>query len=323
MKKIFNIIILFILSIFLIYNSNIETKASYGLDQIDYYEIKIDTRNDGTLDMHFKITWTVLDSNSEGPLEWIKIGIPNCYVDEIKAISNNIDSIYYYSSGGAYIRIDLDRKYYEGETLNIEFTTHQSRLYNLSEQSCYYLYKPGWFNEIRVTQAKILWNKNNVTDHNATTIEGDYLVWEQALNYGETINIRIVYDKASFVNLSYDLIYSDSYLTAKDKRIIMYVIIAALIIVFSFALFKRLTSDPYMYGRGFYGRRYYGIFPRRPFGYGYTSSGNILLRPKHYGSGSSSSCACACACAGGGRAGCSKKDFYNSDLNKFKNYISK
>ena len=27
-----------------------------------------------------------------------------------------------------------------------------------------------------------------------------------------------------------------------------------------------------------------------------------------------SSCACACACAGGGRAGCTKKDFYNTKL---------
>ena len=27
-----------------------------------------------------------------------------------------------------------------------------------------------------------------------------------------------------------------------------------------------------------------------------------------------SSCACACACAGGGRAGCSKKDFYGTNL---------
>ena len=27
-----------------------------------------------------------------------------------------------------------------------------------------------------------------------------------------------------------------------------------------------------------------------------------------------SSCACACACAGGGRAGCTKKDFYQTNL---------
>ena len=29
-----------------------------------------------------------------------------------------------------------------------------------------------------------------------------------------------------------------------------------------------------------------------------------------------SSCACACACAGGGRAGCSTKDFYDGRINK-------
>lgn len=32
------------------------------------------------------------------------------------------------------------------------------------------------------------------------------------------------------------------------------------------------------------------------------------------GGGSSCACACACACAGGGRAGCSRKDFYNPNL---------
>ena len=36
---------------------------------------------------------------------------------------------------------------------------------------------------------------------------------------------------------------------------------------------------------------------------------------------SSCACACACACAGGGRAGCTTKDFYNTDL-KLK-YFSK
>ena len=37
----------------------------------------------------------------------------------------------------------------------------------------------------------------------------------------------------------------------------------------------------------------------------------------HYTGGRGSggcACACACACAGGGRAGCSKKDFYGTKL---------
>ena len=33
-----------------------------------------------------------------------------------------------------------------------------------------------------------------------------------------------------------------------------------------------------------------------------------------YHGGHGCACACACACAGGGRAGCSTKDFYNTGL---------
>jgi hypothetical protein len=36
------------------------------------------------------------------------------------------------------------------------------------------------------------------------------------------------------------------------------------------------------------------------------------------GGGSSCACACACACAGGGRAGCSRKDFYGTKLTTMK-----
>ena len=39
--------------------------------------------------------------------------------------------------------------------------------------------------------------------------------------------------------------------------------------------------------------------------------------------GGASSCACACACAGGGRAGCSKKDFYGTNLKMNKKFMKK
>ena len=111
MKKIFNILILTVFTLFIFTFFSANAKAIQPLDRIDYYEIKIDPRNDATLDMHFKLTWTVLDSDYDGPLEWIKIGIPNYHVDEIVGISKNIDTIKYYAEGGSYIRIDLDKRY--------------------------------------------------------------------------------------------------------------------------------------------------------------------------------------------------------------------
>ena len=78
-----------------------------------------------------------------------------------------------------------------------------------------------------------------------------------------------------------------------------------------------------MYDRGFIGRRYYGHFlmryGRSHRGKGYHGNGSVIARPNPPSSSGGSSgggfsCACACACAGGGRAGCSKKDFYNTNL---------
>lgn len=68
-------------------------KASSDLDYINLYEVVVDPRNDGTLDISIHLNWEVLDSTSEGPLEWVKIGIPNKYVDEIEAATNNISKI--------------------------------------------------------------------------------------------------------------------------------------------------------------------------------------------------------------------------------------
>ena len=41
---------------------------------------------------------------------------------------------------------------------------------------------------------------------------------------------------------------------------------------------------------------------------------HILMHSTGSGGHSSCACACACACAGGGRAGCSRKDFYNTNI---------
>ena len=36
----------------------------------------------------------------------------------------------------------------------------------------------------------------------------------------------------------------------------------------------------------------------------------------HHSGGGGCACACACACAGGGRAGCSRKDFYSAVIRR-------
>ena len=314
MKKLIACLVL-ILSIFTISLFNV--KAISYLDRIVKYEITIDPNKDGSLEMEFYIKWQVLNDDIEGPLEWIKIGIPNKYVSNIKALSSNIDDIFYYSDNGSYMRIDLDRRYKAGEVLDIRFSYTQSRMYHLYNNECYYDYKPGWFDEIPVSSATIKWNKSGVTYANNEIENNDYYIWTSPLNPGETITVDVKYDQTYFDNLDPDKQYSDAYMTTKD--IIAIVLTISVIVIFITVLIISIVSqqDPYMRERGFVGRGYY-YHPHRYYRAGYYSSGKKIEKPVSVnssgfgggGGGSSCACACACACAGGGRAGCSMKDFY-------------
>ena len=148
-KKLPVIIVGIITALCILIATAVEATSS-DLDYINLYEVVVDPRNDGTLDISIHLNWEVLDSTSEGPLEWVKIGIPNKYVDEIEAATNNISKIKYYSDNGSYIRIDFSKKYHANEVVDFAFKFHISRMYKLNDDSCYYDYNPGWFEEIKI-----------------------------------------------------------------------------------------------------------------------------------------------------------------------------
>ena len=60
--------------------------------------------------MVYHIDWLVLDSDAEGPLSWVTIGIPNKHYVSYQPLSSNIKKMDYTSSGGPSIRIDFDRE---------------------------------------------------------------------------------------------------------------------------------------------------------------------------------------------------------------------
>ena len=314
MKKIIScLILLFTLFSFSLLN----VKASTYLDLIENYEITVDPNSDGTLDMDFYIKWKVLNDNIEGPLEWIKVGIPNKFVTNISGKSNNIKKINYYSDNGSFIRIDLDRKYYSGEVIEIRFSYTQSRMYILSKNECYYDYKPGWFDEIPVNKAVVKWNADGVIDSNSSSIENGYYIYESALKPGETITVDVKYNNDYFRVLNPDLQYTDEYMTITDYIAITLVVLILIVVIVVLITSIISQYDPYLRERGFIGRGYF-YHPRRYRRRGYYSSGRRIEKPSVVNSsafkggsgGSSCACACACACAGGGRAGCSMKDFY-------------
>ena len=304
MKRRFMVIITAICMMFAVFAFPVTAFAKDPLDEIQNYIIQVDMRPDGTMDIKYHLEWKVLDSTSEGPLEWVKIGCPNFHVDEINALTNNIKDIKYTSDGGAYIRIDFDRKYKKNEIVEFDYSIHQSYMYVIEDDKhlCRYSFTPGWFDDIEVKNIQIKWADTNVIDSNADRTENNYLIWEGHLQQGERLNASVKYNLDAFTT-NPDEQYTEDSKDINTKIVIIIVVILGIILLVSLLMYLFGDDD---YHGGFGG-----------------GSSHVFISSHSTRSSCAcvSHCACACACAGGGRAGCSKKDFYQykvrtSDLMK-------
>ena len=293
-KKIIEVFMILIL-IFLIFPIN--SKAAKDLDEIEDYTITIDMKKDGSMDMKYHVEWKVLDSSSEGPLEWVKIGVANKYVSNIKSLSDNIKKIKYTYDGGNYIRIDFKKKYYAGEIVTFDYSLNQSYMYTIkSDGTCTYSFTPGWFDDINVKRAVVKWNRNNVNTYTqGAEIENGYLVWSKSLYKGQKMKVDVTFNRNAFeldVNKQATNVKKTS-----DKGVWLLIII---FVGYFILMIPALRGGAYNRHSGFGGGHYYG--------------GGCVHSSCAHSSCACASCACACACAGGGRAGCSKKDFYGTNL---------
>jgi hypothetical protein len=285
------------------------------LDEIVSYVITVDPRmSDGTLDITYEVTWKVLDSTSEGPLSWVQIGTPNQNFDTVTALSDNIQSISKYNQ--SYVKVTFDREYVAGQQINFKYSIHQSYMYTLKSSNCVYKFTPAWFSDIKIDHMEIRWNASEVkTSDDNSSKSGNYLVWSKDnLLKGEKLTATIKYNKTAFGTLD----SSKQQSTNINGMVVMALFILFIIIV---CALNGSSRSGYYRHSGFYGGGY-----NRGFGMGYGMGYGRGPRPgpppSHHSSCAHSSCAssscasssCACACAGSGRAGCSRKDFYGTNL---------
>ena len=374
------------------------------LDRILKYEITVDVNENATLDMEYYIDWKVLDSTSEGPLEWVRIGIPNSKYVSIEPLTDNIKSIKYDKDGGlSCVRIDFKNKYYKDDVVNFGFKLVQDYMYSVdlrTDGETVYQFTPGWFDDIIVDELVIRWNNENALSRSpACSVEDGYNVWTKSLRKGERFDVEVVYPNDAYgFDISKSIESGDDTRSAGD--IVASIIGGLVCCVFPvLVLIGVIISavNKYKGGSGFTTAtkktvkrtkvEYYpiceGCGAPRPEGqetceycgrsfikseevleekdipaeesdlknktesglFRFASSPNTFMRVNvisvpvarrsasflsslfsssgSSGSGSSRSsscahsscaCACACACAGGGRAGCTVKDFYNTDL---------
>ncbi len=280
--------------------------AKKPLDEILDYQITINMRTDGTMDMRYDITWKVLDSKTDGPLEWVKIGCPNSHVDEITAITTDtIKKIGYMSErGDSYIRVDLDRKYEAGETVTFSYSIHQAYMYVIEEDQhiCRYSFTPGWFDDIDVDNLTIYWNATNVIESTAPAMQNGYLVWSGAMPAGQRLNASVRYNLDVFAtNPDQQYVEGDKSELGTGAKIGIAILVIVVIVIIVAACMTAASDDDYYGGRGMGGGSH-------------TTFIHTTTRSSCVSSCACVSCACACACAGGGRAGCSLKDFYHTNL---------
>lgn len=316
---------IFIFALIILFNNVCFAK---DLDQINKYYITVDPRTDGTLDISYHIEWEVLDSTSEGPLTWIIIGIPNSNVDSIKTSSKIIRSATYYGDimGGSYVRIDFKKSYYKGDIITFDFSIHQKYMYNISGSQCIYTFTPGWFDDIVVKDIMVYWNAKNIKSSSAQETNSDnYLVWSAQLAKGAKLKTQVIYDVTAFATLNEDEqmsrvnsvgLFNNIGADADPSTVMVGILIITVVLVCFAFMSIGVSGGRYSSHSGYaYGKRdYYDEYTYYHTHHHRRTPPNYRSHGGHSGSSCVSSCACACACAGGGRAGCSKKDFYGTNL---------
>ena len=198
-KTVLSLILMLAIAVFL--PMHIHAK---DLDEILSYTIWVNVNDDATLNMHYHIVWKVLDSTTDGPLTWVKIGIPNQHCSNIEAHSDCIKKIAYSGVGGSYIRIDLDREYKAGETVDLSFSFTQDYMYQMNmetEGETVYRFTPGWFDEIDVDMLSIYWNSKKVlraTSGYDNDTDIGYFIWRAPLKKKDKVTIDVVYPNDAF-----------------------------------------------------------------------------------------------------------------------------
>lgn len=284
---------LIVLCIYLIY-------CAMPLDEIKDYRVYVFPREDGSLDITYEYEWKVLSDSKEGPLKWVRLGVANPNY-EVVGYGGAIESrrVQRRKTSEPMIELNLKREYKAGETVEFWFTLHQEKMLcsGTDEQgNPFYDFTPGWFDEIKVKHYTFSWVQSEaIVSHNADRREDMFLIWEGSLKKGGSRQMKVTYDMAGFDNP--ELVQWQEYRngveggSSVEGSTVMLILIFTGIFAYSFSW----GSDRENYSRG---RGYHGYHGGRGGGGGCACA--------------CAGCACACACAGGGRAGCSKKDFYHA-----------
>ncbi|MBQ9112666.1 MAG: hypothetical protein IJY08_03705 [Clostridia bacterium] len=287
-------------------------------DRIEDYSIYVTPKEDGTLDIEYRFSWTALDTSE--PLTWVEIGMANPsfsiyedFSDTIRSIENSSDDY-----GYSYTKIYFMNEYIGGETVDFSFKVNQRSMLCEKDGRLFYEFIPGWFNRIPVSHYSFNWrNSNDVSSSNADIVTDEWLSWKGTMGAGEYRKLNVNYSRMSGTPTFYrEFDDSEAYNGLKGDKMgacAMMGLLIAILLVVEIVIVDCYVS--YNRGRGFL--RGYGhpvhIYGRSNPHYTAERDKHAAASGRGRGGGGGCACACACACAGGGRAGCSQKDTYKAE----------
>lgn len=234
------------------------------------------------------------------------------------------------------------------------FSVHQSHLFTRNDDgTANFTFTPGWFDDLSVGNMQIRWKNSEGFVADNTGVDGDYLIWDFGpLTHGQAAKVHVTVPITYSENYAPDAaMTAEDYGTAGGdfEDVASGIMTVVFLLVFFGICFYAVASRSPAWGGGFgvgidpadwfwYTNGIHTIRRARtappPPGYhrtdppknfqpgGGSSRGGGVGRRSDGGNdhhftcacACASSCACACACAGGGRAGCSVKDFYTVKL---------
>lgn len=280
-------------------------------DRIDAYNVTVEPRGDGSLDITYDIVWTALDEDE--PLTWVEIGIANSNFDldhdSVKG-GRAYRDVY---DGYCYVHVDFTRAYHGGETVNFSFKINQRDVLHGEGKDRFYAFVPGWFNAAPIESYTFRWKADeDLLASNADSHDLQWHTWKGSLDCGEYVLMELQYAVGSFASAETanyrefddDEAYNELKSTRNAGRVMCVIFILGLAVAEVYIIDSYVS---YSRGRGFirsggYHVHHYGrVNPR------YRAYRAAQSRSGGGGGSRGCACACACACAGGGRAGCSRK----------------
>lgn len=318
---------------------------SGDLDRINSYTVTVDPRADGSADITYDIDWEVIGGSADEPLSWVKIGLANDRVDSFENLTpDTVSGVRGQTEdGNTFARITFVRRYYapdyaaqagQQSRVRFSFRVHQSHLYTQDDDgTATYLFTPGWFDDLCVEELTIRWKATDGMTADTETLQDGYYVWNFGpMDHGEkaTVRVQVPAEVTAVYDPSTEMLPSES----ADEDLLVGLMMLLFFIFIGFAIYCDIAVRPrWRGGFGRSDRRWYtngtrtihlapgavppqGYRPTTPPASFHADGGSFRGGGAGRGSGGGcacacvSSCACACACAGGGRAGCSVKNFY-------------